>query len=73
MQHSACRSTILAAAIAGTLATTSQAGAQSASELPEVVVTARQRAELIEDVPATVQAFTDAQITSAGIERPEDP
>ncbi len=72
MQHSACRSTILAAAIAGTLATASQAGAQSASELPEVVVTARQRAELIEDVPATVQAFTDAQIVSAGIERPED-
>ena len=71
MQHSACRSTILAAAIAGTLAAT-QAGAQSTSELPEVVVTARQRAELIEDVPATVQAFTDAQIVSAGIERPQD-
>ena len=71
MQHSACRSTILAAAIAGTLAA-SEAGAQSASELPEVVVTARQRAELIEDVPATVQAFTDAQIVSAGIERPQD-
>ncbi len=71
MQHSAYRSTILAAAIAGTLAA-SQAGAQSASELPEVVVTARQRAERIEDVPATVQAFTDAEIKAAGIERPQD-
>ena len=48
------------------------AGAQSASQLPEVVVTARQRAELIEDVPATVQAFTDAEIKAAGIERPQD-
>jgi len=72
MQHSACRSTILAAAIAGALAAASQAGAQAASELPEVVVTARQRAERIEDVPATVQAFTDAEIKAAGIERPQD-
>ena len=37
-----------------------------------MVVTARQRAESIEDVPATVQAFTDAEIASAGIERPQD-
>ena len=71
MQHPACRSTILAAAVAATLATAG-AGAQSASELPEVVVTARQRAENIQDVPATVQAFTDAEIVAAGIERPQD-
>jgi iron complex outermembrane receptor protein len=36
------------------------------------VVTARQRAEKIEDVPVTVQAFTAAEIKSAGIERPSD-
>jgi iron complex outermembrane receptor protein len=70
MQHLASRSSILAAAVAATLAAT-DAGAQAA-ELPEVVVTARQRAERIEDVPATVQAFTEAEITSAGIERPQD-
>ena len=71
MQHSTRQFSILAAAIAGVLAA-SNAGAQSASQLPEVVVTARQRAEKIEDVPATVQAFTAVEIESAGIERPED-
>jgi iron complex outermembrane receptor protein len=40
--------------------------------IEEVIVTARQRAEKIEDVPATVQAFTAAEIKSAGIERPQD-
>ena len=71
MLHSTRNHSILAAAIAGILAT-ADAGAQSASQLPEVVVTARQRAENIEEVPATVQAFTDAEIKSAGIERPQD-
>ncbi|HET8691384.1 MAG TPA: TonB-dependent receptor [Steroidobacteraceae bacterium] len=67
--------TTLGLAITAVL-TAAQAPAQTApadpSALPEVVVTARQRAERIEDVPATVQAFTDAQIVSAGIERPQD-
>ena len=71
MHHSTRNHSILAAAIAGILAT-ADAGAQSASQLPEVVVTARQRAELIEDVPVTVQAFTETEIKSAGIERPQD-
>ena len=71
MLHSTRNHSILAAAIAGILAT-ADAGAQSASQLPEVVVTARQRAENIEEVPATVQAFTEAEIKSAGIERPQD-
>ena len=76
MQHSARRSTVLAAAIASALAAAG-AGAQSASELPEVVVTARQRAEHIEDVPATVQAFTEARDrlgrhrAAAGLHRPD--
>lgn len=70
MQHFTHRPTVLAAAIAAVLAS-ADAGAQS-SQLPEVVVTARQRAEKIEDVPVTVQAFTDEEIESAGIERPTD-
>jgi iron complex outermembrane receptor protein len=70
MQHFTHRPTVLAAAIAAVLAS-ADAGAQ-ASQLPEVVVTARQRAEKIEDVPVTVQAFTDEEIQSAGIERPTD-
>ena len=70
MPHFARPTTVLGLAIASVLAS-SNAGAQSAT-LPEVVVTARQRAERIEDVPATVQAFTAAEIESAGIERPQD-
>ncbi len=63
------RLTVLAASIAGILAT-AQAGAQT--QLEEIVVTARQRAEKIEDVPVTVQAFTTTEIQAAGIERPTD-
>ncbi len=71
MQHFTQCSTVLAAAIAAVLASAG-AGAQSSSQLPEVVVTARQRAEKIEDVPATVQAFTEEEIAAAGITRPQD-
>ena len=41
-------------------------------QLEEVVVTARQRAENIQDVPVTITAFTATEIRSAGITRPED-
>ena len=47
------------------------AGAQE-TQLEEVVVTARQRAERIEDVPVTITAFTTRDIKAAGIERPQD-
>jgi len=40
--------------------------------LEEVTVTARKREETFADVPAAVNAFTEAEIKSAGIERPED-
>lgn len=40
--------------------------------LEEVVVTARQRAEKLVDVPVSVEAFTSADLKSAGIERPGD-
>ena len=46
--------------------------ATTAGQIEEIVVTARQREEKIEDVPATITAFTAADIKSAGIERPED-
>ena len=48
-----------------------QASAQDVP-LEEIVITARQRAEKLVDVPATVQAFTASEIKSAGIERPQD-
>jgi iron complex outermembrane recepter protein len=40
--------------------------------LEEVKVTARKRVESFEDVPVTVNVFTEAEIESAGIERPRD-
>ena len=41
-------------------------------QLEEVVVTARQRAENIQDVPVTITAFTATEIRNAGITRPQD-
>ncbi len=64
------RLTVLAAGVASVLAAASATAAEV--QLEEVVVTARQRAERIEDVPVTVQAFTAADIKAAGIERPQD-
>jgi len=46
--------------------------APSAGKIEEIVVTARQREEKIGDVPASITAFTAADIRSAGIERPQD-
>ena len=42
------------------------------AQLEEVVVTARARAESIQDVPATVTAFTEGQIENMGVARAED-
>ena len=42
------------------------------AQLEEVVVTARARSESLQDVPATVTAFTESQIRDAGIQRAED-
>jgi len=49
---------------------TDYAAAQQSIE--EVVVTARQREELLQDVPASITVFTAEQIENAGIQRPED-
>lgn len=44
----------------------------AAAQLEEIVVTARARAESLQDVPSTVTAFTANQITDMGIQRAED-
>ncbi|MDH4259710.1 MAG: TonB-dependent receptor, partial [Gammaproteobacteria bacterium] len=73
MHHFTPTTPAIAIAVASILAAAGAAAEpQAESALPEVVVTARQRAEKIEDVPVTVQAFTAAEIKSAGIERPAD-
>jgi iron complex outermembrane receptor protein len=46
--------------------------AQGPGVLEEIVITARKRAESLQDVPIAVTAFTSSQIQSAGIERPQD-
>ncbi len=46
--------------------------AEVGGQIEEVVVTARQREENIQDVPVTITAFTQSEIKNAGIERPED-
>jgi iron complex outermembrane receptor protein len=43
-----------------------------AQTLEEIVVTARKRAETLEESPVSVRAFTEAEIESAGIETPHD-
>jgi iron complex outermembrane receptor protein len=57
-----------------TLAATALAGqpALAAEEIPEIIVTVRQRAESIQDVPGSVTAFSAAQIEASGIQRAED-
>ncbi|MEJ0036150.1 MAG: TonB-dependent receptor [Gammaproteobacteria bacterium] len=45
---------------------------QSQDALEEVVVTARKRDESLHDVPVAVNAFSAAEIESAGIQRPQD-
>lgn len=61
----------VAAAITGAAAHAQESGVQPGLE-EVVVTTARQRAEVLLDVPATVDAFTTRDIQAAGIERPQD-
>lgn len=49
-----------------------RAADQPSGQLEEIVVTARQREERIQDVPVTITAFTQTEITNAGITRPQD-
>ena len=63
----------IAAAVSAALSTSALLLSSTASaQLEEVVVTARARAESLQDVPATVTAFTEGQIENMGVERAED-
>lgn len=59
------------ALLAASALTASLAFAQQ-SELEEIIVTARFRAEAFTETPAAITAFTATEIESAGIERPHD-
>src|SRR5690606_39411649 len=65
------RRTLLTLSLA-TLSASPVYAQESGRVLEEILVTARQRAESITDVPATIQAFTARDIQAAGIERPTD-
>ena len=62
----------VAAAVLGSSLVTPQFALAQEGALEEIVVTARKRAESLQDVPIAVTAFTAAQIEDAGIERPQD-
>jgi iron complex outermembrane recepter protein len=73
MKHGKTRLFALAAAHGASLmAVPPVLQAAESGQLEEIVVTARQREERIEDVPVSITAFTAADIKSAGIERPQD-
>ena len=63
---------IAASHAASLLAVPTALQAQAGGALEEIIVTARQREERIQDVPATITAFTQTDILNAGIERPQD-
>ena len=56
-----------AASLAGTAALAQTAGAPPANALEEVVVTAQRRAEVLQDVPVSVSAFTAAEMDRRNI------
>lgn len=62
---------VLAAAIAG-LAATAQAQAQEEQPVDEIIVTVRQRAEAIEDVPGVVSVLSAEKIENLGLQRARD-
>lgn len=65
--------TLLAASLAAAFLPSAPASAQQgAVAIEEVVVTARKRAESLQDVPIAITAFTEQTIERAGIERPAD-
>jgi iron complex outermembrane recepter protein len=61
----------LVVSVAKADATTDQSAAESSDTLQEVVVTARRRAENIQDVPLSVNAFTQTQLQVLNVVDPE--
>jgi iron complex outermembrane recepter protein len=62
----------MAAATAAIAAIISAPAPAQTGELTEIVVTARKRDESLQNVPVTIDAFTEQTIKSAGIESPRD-
>lgn len=68
-----CAALPLTAAISAAVSTGAMVMPSTAvAQLEEVVVTARARSESLQDVPATVTAFTEGQIENMGVQRAED-
>jgi iron complex outermembrane recepter protein len=63
---------LAAATVALPAATAETTAGDDAMQLEEVVVTARKRGEALLDAPLSVNVFNEAEITSAGITRPQD-
>ena len=61
-------SVVMALPAVGSLTLANNAHAQ----LEEIVVTARARVESLQDVPATITAFSETQIANMGVQRAED-
>jgi iron complex outermembrane receptor protein len=62
----------VAAVVLGSTLSVPQFASAQEGVLEEIVVTARKRAESLQDVPIAVTAFTASQIEDVGIERPQD-
>ena len=74
---SKCRQSFAALPLTAAISTAVSTGAVltpsiALAQLEEVVVTARARSESLQDVPATVTAFTEGQIENMGVQRAED-
>ena len=64
-----CLSTAVAAILAAAVALPAMA---QSTEMEEIIVTARKRDESFQDVPVTVNVFTETLVKDAGIYRPAD-
>ncbi len=47
-------------------------GTEAHAQIEEVIVTARQRSESLQDVPASITAFTESDLERIGVQRAED-
>jgi iron complex outermembrane receptor protein len=67
------KGTCLSTAVTGILAAAVAMPAMAQStEMEEIIVTARKRDESFQDVPVTVNVFTETLVKDAGIYRPAD-
>jgi len=69
---SSLKKTLMASTGALLLSTSWTGTAFAQPAIEEIIVTARQRAESLQDVPASITAFTTEQLERAGVQRAED-